>query len=293
MIKRGIIHKSQKELYFVLVDNKSYKSKARGIFRDKNIKPLVGDQVEITILNEDEAIIDRVLERTSQLTRPAVANVDQILLVLTLKSPNLNYTLVDKYLIMLEHYGLDLIMVFNKIDLLEPHHIQSLMREYMMTSYKIFFTSALEAKGIDNLKKELKGKISALAGPSGVGKSSLINILTENQQELETGIISRKTGRGKHTTRHTELFEIFDNSFILDTPGFSSLDLSFIEDENQIRYFYPEFMKIQANCKFQNCQHMNEPDCAVKDALENGLISKRRYENYLLIREEIKKNRRY
>ncbi len=293
MIKRGIIHKSQKELYFVLVDNKSYKSKARGIFRDKNIKPLVGDQVEITILNEDEAIIDRVLERTSQLTRPAVANVDQILLVLTLKSPNLNYTLVDKYLIMLEHYGLDLIMVFNKIDLLEPHHIQSLMREYMMTSYKIFFTSALEAKGIDNLKKELKGKISALAGPSGVGKSSLINSLTENQQELETGIISRKTGRGKHTTRHTELFEIFDNSFILDTPGFSSLDLSFIEDENQIRYFYPEFMKIQANCKFQNCQHMNEPDCAVKDALENGLISKRRYENYLLIREEIKKNRRY
>lgn len=293
MIKRGIIHKSQKELYFVLVDNKSYKSKARGIFRDKNIKPLVGDQVEITILNEDEAIIDRVLERTSQLIRPAVANVDQILLVLTLKSPNLNYTLVDKYLIMLEHYGLDLIMVFNKIDLLEPHHIQSLMREYMMTSYKIFFTSALEAKGIDNLKKELKGKISALAGPSGVGKSSLINSLTENQQELETGIISRKTGRGKHTTRHTELFEIFDNSFILDTPGFSSLDLSFIEDENQIRYFYPEFMKIQANCKFQNCQHMNEPYCAVKDALENGLISKRRYENYLLIREEIKKNRRY
>lgn len=293
MTKKGIIYKAQKELYYVLADEISYKCKARGVFRDRNIKPLVGDYVEISILSDDEAIIDSVSDRKSQLIRPPVANVDQIILVLTLKSPNLNYTLVDKYLVMLEHFGLEVAIVFNKIDLIDEQEIQQLKEEYEKTSYKMFFTSTLDNIGIGDLKGQFSGKISALAGPSGVGKSSLINMIGDKNIDLKTGKISEKTKRGRHTTRHTELFEIFDSTYILDTPGFSSLDLSFIEDETMLRNFYPEFVKLQASCRFQNCQHIKEPDCAVKKALEQGKISKRRYENYLLIREEIKKNRRY
>ncbi|MDO5027147.1 MAG: ribosome small subunit-dependent GTPase A [Tissierellia bacterium] len=293
MNKKGIIYKAQKELYYVLSDEKSYKSKARGIFRDKNIKPLVGDQVEISILSEDEALIVGVSERKSQLIRPPVANVDQIILVLTLKSPNLNYTLLDKYLVMLEHFDLDLAIVFNKIDLINQEEIDQLKSEYEKSSYKLFFTSTIENLGVDELKDQLAGKISALAGPSGVGKSSLINLISDSDRLLKTASISSKTKRGRHTTRHTELFKIFEDTYILDTPGFSSLDLSFIEDENMLRNFYPEFVDLQDSCKFQNCQHIMEPSCAVKDAVSESRISKRRYQNYLLIREEIKKNRRY
>lgn len=293
MSKKGIIYKLQKELYFVLSEEKRYKAKARGVFRDKNIKPLVGDHVEVTILNDDEAIIDKVLKRKSELIRPPVANIDQIILVLTLKSPNLNYTLVDKYLIMMEHFGLKVSIVFNKIDLIDDREISILKKEYEKTSYNLIFTSTVNNVGIDELKKQIKGRISALAGPSGVGKSSLINMITDDDTNLQTGMISLKTKRGKHTTRHTELFEIFEDSFILDTPGFSSLDLSFIDDENEIRNFYPEFRKYQKSCRFQNCQHIKEPDCAVKKALEEKKISQKRYDNYLIIREEIKKNRRY
>lgn len=292
MNKKGIIYKSQKELYFVLADDTEYKCKARGVFRDRNIKPLVGDYVQIQVLDNGEGYIEHVEERKSELIRPPVANIDQIILVLTMKSPNLNYNLVDKYLVMLEHFGVDVILVFNKLDLIDDNDVEEIKSIYDKTGYKIIFTSTINLQGIDQLIDILKDKISALAGPSGVGKSSILNIISD-KQDVQTGSISKKTRRGKHTTRHTELFEVFENSYILDTPGFSSIDLSFIESELETSKFFPEFRKYKADCKFNNCQHINEPSCKVKEALLDGKISKTRYKNYLLIREEILKNRRY
>ena len=292
MANKGIIFKAQKELYYVLFEEKIYKCKARGVFRERNIKPLVGDWVDIKILDNNEGFIEYVYERKSKLDRPPVANIDQIILVLTLKSPNINYNLVDKYLVMLEHYDLPVVIVVNKIDLISKEDINEFTQIYEQSGYSVIFTSAKDEVGIEELKNTLKNKITSLAGPSGVGKSTLLNLLHEDI-EVETGSISDKTKRGKHTTRHTELFELMPNSYLLDTPGFSSLDLSFIEDETNVRLFYPEFRKIQNQCKFQNCQHLKEPKCKVKDLLEKGLIATKRYENYQLIRDEIKNNRRY
>lgn len=292
MNRRGIIFKAQKELYFVLADNKEFKCKARGVFRDKNIRPLVGDFVDIQVLDHGEGYIEKIHQRKSQLIRPPVANIDQILLVLTLKSPNLNYNLVDKYLIMLEHFGVDVIMVFNKSDLVNEDDLNELRQIYSKTGYKLIFTSAINNIGMEQIKDSLRGKISALAGPSGVGKSSILNMISEKDNAL-TGSISVKNQRGRHTTRHTELFKVFEDSYILDTPGFSSIDLSFIESEQDTLEFFPEFRKYKDDCRFKNCQHINEPDCGVKSALASGDISQSRYKNYLLIREEIQKNRRY
>lgn len=293
MSDRPIIFKTQKDLYHVLYKDKKYLCTARGVMRERSIKPLVGDFVDLTILSDEKGLIEAVVERKNSLIRPPVANIDQIVLVLTLKSPNLNYMLADKYLLMLEHYGLDVVLVFNKVDLIRDEEKEDLLSIYGKTGHKIIFTSTLTDEGIDDIRDLLTNKISALAGPSGVGKSSILNMISKEEISVETGSISKKTKRGRHTTRHTELFEIFDQAFILDTPGFSSLDLSFIEDADEIKNYYPEFVTYSDGCKFQDCQHINEPICGVKNALEAGKLSKKRYDNYLLIREEILKNRRY
>lgn len=289
--KKGLIYKIQKELYFVFADKETYMCKGRGILREKKIKPLVGDYVDISVLDSNEGIIEGVYPRTSELVRPPVANIDQIILVLSIKSPNINLNLVDKYLIMLEHYDIPVIMVINKKDLITKDD-QIMVEEIYDGIYPIYFTSTYSNDGIDELKQALKGKISSFAGPSGVGKSTLLNMIGHNIN-VETGDISNKTQRGKHTTRHTELFEVDESTYILDTPGFSSLDLSFIDDEKKLRLLYPDFRKLQKECKFQNCQHLEEPNCAVKKAIDENEISLSRYENYKLIRKDIEKNRRY
>ncbi|WP_282926381.1 ribosome small subunit-dependent GTPase A [Helcococcus kunzii] len=292
MNKKGIITKSQKDLYYVIADEIVYQAKARGLFREKNIKPIVGDKVEINILQDGTAYIENVLERKNSLVRPPIANIDQILLVHSLVNPKINYTTFDKYLIMLEHFGIEVNLIINKIELASESEIQEFKNIYDKTKYRYIFTSAEENIGIDELKAIMKDKISSFAGPSGVGKSTLLNLLHDSF-DVETGNISKKTSRGKHTTRHTELFEIDKNTFIFDTPGFSSLDLSFIKDEKLLKQYFDEFLTYQKMCKFNNCDHINEPKCAVKDALEKGEISKSRYDNYIYIYNELKRERKY
>lgn len=290
-IKKGIIYKIQKELYYVISQTDIYMCKKRGLIREKKIRPLVGDYVDISVLHDNEGIIESIYPRTSELIRPPVANIDQIILVLSVKSPDINFNLVDKYLIMLEYYNIPVIMVINKLDLLDEKDKKEIEDIYSKV-YPIYFTSTYSNEGINELKNVIKDKISSFAGPSGVGKSTLLNMLGYDIG-AQTGDISIKTQRGKHTTRHTELFEIDTNTFILDTPGFSSLDLSFVNDEKNLKSLYPEFVRLQKKCRFQNCQHLEEPACAVKIAVEDNIISKQRYENYKLIRKDIEKNRRY
>lgn len=292
MNKKGIITISQKELYYVKSYGKIYKSKARGVFREQKIKPLVGDKVEIQILNENEAYIEKVFERSSEIIRPPVANINQIILVQSLVSPKINYNIFDKYLVMLEHLNIPVIIVINKVDLIDEKLIAKFLEIYKKTNYRVITASSFLEHGLDDIKKELEGKISVLAGPSGVGKSSLLNAISP-QIEVKTGSISYKTERGKHTTRHTELFSLNDDTFILDTPGFTSLNLDFINDYMEVEKYFPEFIEYKKGCKFQNCQHINEPLCNVKDAVKNSLLSKRRYDNYVSIREEIMSKRRY
>lgn len=292
MNRLGIINKSQKEIYHVLVDGKEYLCKARGVFREKSIKPLVGDKVEIQILDDSTGYIENVLERKNSLVRPPIANVDQLLLVSSLTNPKLNYNIFDKYLVMLQHFGIPVKLVINKVDLASVDEIREFEDIYSKTNYEYIFTSAEKNHGIDDLKNMLKGKISSFAGPSGVGKSTLLNLLHEDFY-AETGNISDKTQRGKHTTRHVELFEIDDETFIFDTPGFSALNIDFIESYEDVKNYFTEFNKYSSQCKFRNCMHMNEPQCAVKKAIEDSLISKNRYENYIYLVEEIKRERKY
>lgn len=292
MNRLGIINKSQKEIYHVLVDGKEYLCKARGVFREKSIKPLVGDKVEIQILDDSTGYIENVLERKNSLVRPPIANVDQLLLVSSLTNPKLNYNIFDKYLVMLEHFGITVKLVINKVDLASVDEIREFEDIYSKTNYEYIFTSAEKNHGIDDLRNMLKGKISSFAGPSGVGKSTLLNLLHEDFY-AETGNISDKTQRGKHTTRHVELFEIDDETFIFDTPGFSALNIDFIESYEDLKNYFTEFNKYSSQCKFRNCMHINEPQCAVKKAIEDSLISKNRYENYIYLVEEIKRERKY
>ncbi len=292
MAKLGIITKSQKELYHVIADDKEYLCKARGVFRERNIKPLVGDKVEIQILDDKTAYIEKVFERSNFLIRPPVTNIDQILLVHTLREPNINYLNFDKYLLTLEHYDIPVKIIINKMELASNEDINHFKDIYKNTKYDFYFISAIKNIGIEELNNLLSSKISAFAGPSGVGKSTILNLLSENI-EADTGSISYKTQRGRHTTRHVELFRLERDTFILDTPGFSALDLSFIDNFRDVKTYFKEFDIYKNNCQFKDCEHINEPKCGIKKAIGEGLISKSRYESYIYIRDEISKERKY
>lgn len=267
--------------------------KAKGIFRKNNVKPLVGDFVSVTLLDEENKLgnIEEVLERKNVLVRPAVANIDQALVIFALHRPNPNLNLLDRFLIMMAQKDIPCILVFNKSDLTEEGEQEALAAAYGNSGCEVLFVSAREQEGIEEIKKRLQGKTTTVAGPSGVGKSSLINLL-QTQVSMEIGAVSEKIERGKHTTRHTEFITIGENSFIMDTPGFSSLAIFDMEKE-ELEQYYPEFENYRELCRFNGCSHTHEPECRVKQAVEEGDISRIRYENYLQMYEELKQKKKY
>ena len=272
---------------------KVYECRAKGIFRKDNIKPLPGDWVEMAVLDEDKLLgnIEQILPRKNALIRPAVANIDQALVIFAAASPKPSLNLLDRFLLRMELQAIPCIICFNKQDLADSESLQKLEEAYQGSGYPVLFVSAKQNRGLDQIRALMAGKTTTVAGPSGVGKSSLINLL-QNQMEMETGEISEKIERGRHTTRHTELLWAGDDTYILDTPGFSSIAIEDLEKEELEEYF-PEMRQRTGSCRFVGCAHMSEPDCAVKEAVEEGEISRSRYENYRMFYEELKSKRKY
>ena len=292
-IYKGRIIKGIAGFYYVYSKGIIYECKAKGIFRNQKIKPLVGDDVDMRIIDSEAHIgnIERILDRKSELIRPAVANIDQALIVFAAASPSPNFNLLDRFLIMMKRQKINTVICFNKADLVDESVCRNYYEMYDKAGYTIVFSSTLSNDGIDDIKYILKGRTTTLAGPSGVGKSSIMNMLNPSAN-MDTGEISRKIERGKHTTRHSELIPISDDTFLMDTPGFSNISLFEIEAE-ELKDYYFEFEQYEPYCRFGGCNHIGEKDCGVKDAVDNGEISGSRYDNYKLLYEELKNKKRY
>lgn len=273
--------------------SKIYECKAKGVFRNRNIKPLVGDDVEFMVLDEKEGTgnIDAILPRKNKLIRPAVSNVDQAVVVFAVTEPLPNLNLLDRFLVMMESQEIPVIICFNKIDLSGGKEIEELRAIYGPAGYTLHFISTYEAAGLEKLHELIAGKTTVLAGPSGVGKSSITNFL-QPEARMETGVVSEKIKRGKHTTRHSELFFVENGTYMMDTPGFSSMYIEDLEP-NELKDYFPEFSEYEEECRFLGCIHVGEKVCGVKTAVADGKISRSRYDNYLLLYQELKDKRRY
>lgn len=292
-MNQGKIIKGIAGFYYVHVDSLGvYECKAKGIFRKQDIKPLVGDNVIIEVLDEDNRIgnITEIFPRTSELIRPAAANVDQALVIFAITNPEPNFNLLDRFLVMMDYQNLPTVILFNKEDLADDSEKERVKNIYRDCGCTLLFASAAKEQGLSEVREILMGKTTILAGPSGVGKSSLTNYLMQ-ESTMETGDVSR-IGRGRHTTRHSEIFCMEKDSYICDSPGFTSLMLPDIE-AGELRYYYPEFAWYEGKCRFNGCVHVNEPDCSVKSAVEEGIICRERYDSYLCLYDELKRKVRF
>ncbi|MCD7835559.1 MAG: ribosome small subunit-dependent GTPase A [Lachnospiraceae bacterium] len=289
---RGKIIKGIAGFYYVHA-NEIYECRAKGVFRKDKRKPLVGDDVELEILDgkNHKGNITDILPRRSELIRPAVANVEQALVIFAIKKPQPNFNLLDRFLIMMGQHNLPCIICFNKLDIDYDNSASVYEDIYKACGYTVLSVSAEKGVNIDKLKNLLSGRTTTVAGPSGVGKSSIINSI-QSGTVMEIGDISERIDRGRHTTRHSELIAVDESTYILDTPGFSSLGLFNIEKE-ELAGFYPEFCEYEKYCRFGGCSHISEPICGVKLAVERGDVSSMRYENYKLLYNELKDMKRY
>ncbi|HJA71812.1 MAG TPA: ribosome small subunit-dependent GTPase A [Candidatus Lachnoclostridium stercoravium] len=281
--------------FYYVHDGKSdvFQCKAKGVFRNRKIKPLVGDDVEFEITDEKdkEGNITEILPRKNSLIRPAVANIDQAIVVFALMDPEPNLNLLDRFLVMMETQQIPVTICFNKADLTKAGEEEKYRAIYEPAGYDVIFISVYEKEGMDEIRKRIAGKTTVLAGPSGVGKSSLTNCLYP-EAEMETGSVSEKIRRGRHTTRHSQLFFLGEKTFMMDTPGFSSM---YVEDmeAGDLKEYFPEFKQYEDGCRFLGCVHVGEKICGIKEAVEGGKISRSRYDNYVLMYQELKEKRRY
>ncbi|UAC49350.1 ribosome small subunit-dependent GTPase A [Bacillus aquiflavi] len=287
----GKIIKAVSVFYYVLSENGVFQCKGRGVFRKKKLTPLVGDYVVFQAEKDNEGYILEVKERKNELIRPPIANVDQAVLIFSAVEPEFSTTLLDRFLVLIEANNIHPLICITKMDITNREQAEIIQRyknDYSRIGYKVLLISTKTTDGINELLPYLNGKISVFAGQSGVGKSSLLNMINP-ELNLKTAQISTHLGRGKHTTRHVELMEI-GNGFVADTPGFSSLEFTGIEAQ-QLATFFPEINNIGEGCKFRGCFHLKEPHCAVKAAVENKVIPEYRYKNYKNFLQEIKERK--
>lgn len=300
--KKGLIVKGIAGFYYVKSGDEVYRCKARGVFKQRAVKPAVGDEVEFEIIPEnDDSLITRVLPRRNSFIRPFIANVDCFAIVTAAASPAPILSVIDKFMVMAEKNGTEIILCVNKCDLARgdkkavkkaQDNIDMLKRIYEPV-YPVLFLDPESEESLAEFRRMTLGRKVALAGPSGVGKSTILNRLIPHAK-AETGKISSKSDRGKHTTRHAELFTIDEEhgTMIFDTPGFTSFDILEAEEE-ELQHFYPEMAECLGGCRYHNCKHLSEPECSVRQAVEEGKIAKERYESYKSQLEEIHKARQY
>ena len=289
----GKIIKGIGGFYYVDTEKGLYECRARGIFRKNKITPLVGDRVSISVVDKEnkKGVVEEIEKRDTELVRPPIANVDKALIVFAIKNPAPNLSLLDRFIVLAEKENLEIVIVFTKVDLdADGELLEELKSIYEVSGYKVIPVSNKLKLNIDKIKEELKENTVVFAGPSGVGKSSLLNEVDKNF-ELKTGEVSDKIKRGKHTTRHAELLKLECGGMVADTPGFSSLTLDDI-DESELKEYFIEFDKYDDSRFGSRCIHENEPSCAVKEAVENGDISKKRYESYIQLLNEIRSGKR-
>lgn len=295
---QGTIIKGIAGFYYVKSNGETYECKARGKFRKENMIPLIGDNVMISVIEDDDptksykqGAIEEILKRRNKLIRPPVANVDQGIVVFSVTYPQIHLDLLDRFLVMVEREGIRPYIVLNKIDEGNPESYEYIVEGYRKTGYEVFCISAKKNSNIEPLKALLKDKTSFFAGPSGVGKSTLLNAI-QPDLKLQTGEVSAKIKRGKHTTRHVELLPLNMGGFVLDTPGFTSLEFDSIEADH-LRDYFPEFEVYEGTCRFGGCSHTHEPGCKVKEALEAGELFDSRYDNYVTYYKQLKETRRW